>query len=103
MVGAPEAAFLDTAILNLKEIVQPIGPAPGADQDAVLTPREREIANLVRAGKSTAEIARALYISADTVAFHRKNLRRKLGLGGRGTRLASHLSRASPNEVDEIK
>ena len=45
-----------------------------------LTPREREIAGLIRVGRSTSEIAEALYISPSTVSFHRKNLRRKLGL-----------------------
>ena len=42
-------------------------------------------------GRSTSEIAEALYISPSTVSFHRKNLRRKLGLAPRGPRLASHL------------
>ena len=45
-------------------------------------------------GRSTSEIAEALYISPTTVSFHRKNLRRKLGLGTRGPRLASHLGQS---------
>lgn len=91
LADAPEAAFLDTAVRNLRDIVRPFGLVTGASRET-LTRREREIADLVRAGKTTAEIARALYISPDTVAFHRKNLRRKLGLDARGTRLASFLA-----------
>ena len=67
------------------------GAARPADGGAQLTPREREIAGLIRVGSSTSEIAEALYISPSTVSFHRKNLRRKLGLAPRGPRLASHL------------
>jgi PAS domain S-box-containing protein len=88
---APEAAFLDTAMDNLRQIMQPISQSLDSGGGEPLTLREREIAGLIRAGKSSAEIAAALYISTGTVAFHRKNLRRKLGLAVHGPRLASHL------------
>ncbi|MCZ7663007.1 MAG: PAS domain S-box protein [Thermoleophilia bacterium] len=92
IAGTPEAILLDTAVQNLQEIARPFAPGLDSGESGRLTPREREIANLIRAGQSTAEIARALYISPDTVAFHRKNLRRKLRLDTRGTRLASYLA-----------
>ena len=95
LVTTPEAIYLDAAVQALREVVSPLAQAlsPAADADVQLTPREREIAGLIRVGRSTSEIAEALYISPTTVAFHRKNLRRKLGLGPRGPRLASHLGR----------
>jgi PAS domain S-box-containing protein len=99
--GAPEAAFLDSAVSNLRDIVRPFGPSLGIEEATRLTPRERDIAELIRAGKSTDEIARAFYISSDTVAFHRKNLRRKLGLEGRGARLSSYLK--GPADTPEPK
>lgn len=88
---APEAAFLETAMDNLRQIMQPISQSLDSGGGEPLTLREREIAGFIRAGKSSAEIAAALYISTGTVAFHRKNLRRKLGLAPRGPQLASHL------------
>lgn len=45
-----------------------------------LSPREREILQLVAEGKSTKELAHVLSISEKTVAFHKDNLKRKLGL-----------------------
>lgn len=45
-----------------------------------LSARERQILQLVAEGKSRKEIAYALEISEKTVAFHRGNLKHKLGL-----------------------
>lgn len=93
LAAMPETIYLEAAVQSLREVVSPLAQVldSGADPGAQLTPREREIAGLIRVGRSTSEIAEALYISSTTVAFHRKNLRRKLGLGPRGPRLASHL------------
>lgn len=96
LAAAPEAIYLDAATQGLREVVSPLAQVidPAAEAGGQLTPREREIAGLIRAGRSTSEIAEALYISPTTVSFHRKNLRRKLGLAPRGPRLASHLGRS---------
>ncbi len=45
-----------------------------------LTPRQQEIVRMIGRGLSTEEIAAELGLSAHTVNFHRKNIRRKLGL-----------------------
>ncbi len=97
LAGTPESIYLDAAAQALREVVSPFAQAldPAGEGGAQLTPREREIAGLIRQGRSTSEIAEALYISPTTVSFHRKNLRRKLGLGTRGPRLASHLGRSA--------
>jgi len=46
----------------------------------VLTPREREVIQLVAEGKSTKEVAIALSLSVKTAETHRTNLMRKLDL-----------------------
>ena len=46
-----------------------------------LTTREREILQLIAEGRAGKEIAFILSISIKTVAFHRENIKRKLGLG----------------------
>lgn len=45
-----------------------------------LTPRQREVLQLVAEGKSTKEISAALNISVKTVEFHRNNLMDELGI-----------------------
>jgi PAS domain S-box-containing protein len=57
-----------------------------------LTPREIEIATLVKEGKSSKEMSERMGISPKTVAFHRDSLRKKLGLNNKKTNLRSHLS-----------
>jgi DNA-binding NarL/FixJ family response regulator len=45
-----------------------------------LSPREREILQLIVEGRSSAEIGKVLYISPRTVETYRKNLMQKLGV-----------------------
>lgn len=45
-----------------------------------LSAREREVLQLIAEGRAAKEIAHVLSISARTVAFHRENIKRKLGL-----------------------
>ncbi len=96
----PERICLEAAVRNLRELTRPFIGTASQGTDALLTPREREIANLVRLGRTSNEIAEALYISPTTVAHHRKNLRRKLGLPPRGVRLASHLAQSAAIQPD---
>ena len=56
-----------------------------------LTPMEVRVANLVKEGKTNKEISGILYISKNTVLFHRYNIRRKLGLKNKKINLRSHL------------
>jgi Response regulator containing a CheY-like receiver domain and an HTH DNA-binding domain len=46
---------------------------------------------MVRQGKSSQEIADVLGVSVATVSFHRKKLRRKLGLSKNGVNLRTYL------------
>ena len=45
-----------------------------------LSAREREVLQLIAEGRAAKEIAHVLNISLRTVAFHRENIKRKLGL-----------------------
>ena len=92
----PERLEIDALRANLREIVGPFGQrlAEGGG-GASLTRREREVADLVRHGRTSAEIAEALHVSTAAVAFHRANIRRKLGIPKHGPRLATHLESLS--------
>ena len=57
-----------------------------------LSPREIEVCDLVRVGLSIKEIASTLAVSPLTVERHRHNIRRKLGLAGSSTNLATYLA-----------
>jgi DNA-binding NarL/FixJ family response regulator len=51
----------------------PMGPE-------LLTPREADVLEHLRQGRSNAEIALALHVSIETVRTHRRNIYRKLGV-----------------------
>lgn len=51
-----------------------------SSRQCVLTPREREVIQLVAEGKTTKEVALALSLSVKTAETHRTNLMRKLDL-----------------------
>ncbi|MEW6138620.1 MAG: PAS domain S-box protein [Thermodesulfobacteriota bacterium] len=59
--------------------------------DHRLTPREVRICEMIRSGLSSKQIAKIMGISSQTVLVHRKNIRKKLNLGGSGQNLASFL------------
>lgn len=52
----------------------------GEIQSGALTPREREVVQLVTEGKSNKEVAEALRLSVKTVETHRSSIMRKLGI-----------------------
>lgn len=56
--------------------------APGVP----LTPRERQVGELVAEGLSSRQIARRLYVSERTVHAHLRSIYTKTGTGGPGTR-----------------
>ncbi len=60
-----------------------------------LTPTEIRVANLVREGKTTKEIAEFLDSSPSSINIHRFHIRRKLGLIGKETNLGSYLTSLS--------
>ncbi|NTW77835.1 MAG: PAS domain S-box protein, partial [Syntrophaceae bacterium] len=86
-LDAQQQLCLDTIEKNLGDIVSPLLKNM---QQFDLTPREVQIASLIKDGKTTKEIARALGIGEGSIDTHRKNIRKKIGLD-RASNLQSHL------------
>jgi PAS domain S-box-containing protein len=81
---------LETLEANLQEILSPFTQKLLVGYPR-LTPSELQIANLLRQGKSSKEIADELSLSSRTVETHRRNMRTKLGIKDKKTNLRSYL------------
>lgn len=71
---------ISTKVVNRFIRISSSVPLPDTPGDSALTPREREIIQLIAEGFSNKEIADKLFISAKTVKNHRSNLMEKLDL-----------------------
>ena len=85
-----QTAWLELMQNNLEEIVSPFARRLSS-QLLNLTPTEIQVADMVRQGRSSKEIAGLLLVSKRTVDFHRENLRKKLGLKERKDNLRTFL------------
>ncbi|MFZ7111743.1 MAG: PAS domain S-box protein [Desulfatiglandales bacterium] len=75
---------------NLNDIVSPFARRL-LHTFVKLTPTEIQIANFIREGKTTKEIGNLMNSSMRTIEFHRKNIRKKLGIASKRKNLRSHL------------
>ena len=89
---------LDDRSRNLVEIIQQrleeiVSPFLNrlTSLNRMLTPKEIDVAALVREGRTSKEIAELLTISVSGVDFHRKQIRKKLGLTNEKSNLRSYL------------
>jgi PAS domain S-box-containing protein len=85
-----QAGCVNIIETNLNKIVSPFLHRLHS-QYSNFTPREIQIANLIREGKTTKEIAELLNSSQGAIDFHRNNIRHKLGLKNKKTNLRSYL------------
>jgi DNA-binding NarL/FixJ family response regulator len=74
---------LDAALADMlaMSILAPMPPSRASRLE--LTSREREVLELIVAGRSNAEIADALFISPKTASVHVANIKGKLGADSR--------------------
>jgi LuxR family maltose regulon positive regulatory protein len=71
----------DAGILGreLEQVAKALVPAPRVRGGGSLTDRERDVLRLLEKGMSKRDVARALYVSYNTVHSHTKSIYRKLG------------------------
>jgi PAS domain S-box-containing protein len=89
-LDAKQAVHVNVLESNLHDIVSPF-IRNLSSKYLGLTRTEVQIANLVKHGKTTREIAEILNSSHRTVEFHRKNIRKKMGIVNSKVNLRSHL------------
>ncbi len=85
-----EMACLHIIESNLMNIVSPFTRWLSSEYKK-LTPTEIQIANLVREGKTTKEIAQILNLSTRTIDTHRLNIRKKIDIKNKRVNLRSYL------------
>ncbi len=83
-----QSSYLDIMEANLNEIMSPLLHNL---QQINLTPRETQVANLVKEGKTTKEIAQIVGVATDAVNSYRNSIRQKLGLNNKKVNLQSYL------------
>jgi PAS domain S-box-containing protein len=85
-----QTACLDVMTATLDDIVSPfLHKLPL--EFLHLTPSEIQVANLIKHGKTTKEIAQMLVLSQKTVEFYRKRIRKKLGITNKAVNLRTFL------------
>ncbi len=87
-------SYLDLLEGNLENIISPFSRKLSS-QFMRLTSKEIQVANLIKDGKGSKDIAALLNVSTKTVDMYRYRIRLKLGLGNRGINLRSYLSHLS--------
>ena len=82
--------YIDILEQNLKDLTSTFG-IQVSDKHLKLSPREVEIANLIKNGLSSKEIVDMLHISFKTVETHRNRIRKKLGITRKDVNLTTYL------------
>ena len=85
-----DSVYVDIMESNLREIISPFSRKL-ASKYKELTPKEIQIANFIKEGKTSKEMADILNVSKSAIDIHRYRLRNKLGLNNQKVNLRSHL------------
>lgn len=86
-----QRVLVDILRTNIRELTSPFA-SKFSTRLVRLTPVELQIANMVKLGKRSKEIAEILRLSPGTVNVHRKNIRKKLDISHQKTNLQTVLS-----------
>lgn len=89
-LNSTQMAYLDIIKSNLDEVISPFSHRLSTEY-LRMTPKEIDIANLIKQGKTTKEVAFLMKMSKRTVEAHRDRIRRKLGLRHKNINLRTHL------------
>jgi DNA-binding CsgD family transcriptional regulator len=83
-------ALLNVVESNIDSIISPFVRDISL-RFAKLTPMEIQVANLIKQGRTTKQIAELMNLSGRTIETHRKKIRNKIGIGNKKANLRSHL------------
>ena len=93
-MSSQSKAYLEVIASNLEELVSPF--ATNLSSKLVgLTPGQIQIADLIRKGKTSKEIAATLNVSENAVTVQRFKIRKKLNLLNKKVNLRSYLQSLS--------
>jgi DNA-binding NarL/FixJ family response regulator len=85
-----QRVYADIVESRLNDIVSPFLHALRV-QFYNLSPTEVQVADFIRSGKTTKEIAETMHLAESTVDYHRNNIRKKLGISGKKINLRTYL------------
>jgi PAS domain S-box-containing protein len=85
-----QKAYADILESNLNDITSPFSQNISSTFYH-LTPSEIQVANLIKLGRTSKDIAELLNVSHRTIEAHRENIREKIGLKNKKTNLRTHL------------
>jgi DNA-binding CsgD family transcriptional regulator len=85
-----QRAYLEAVEAGLDRITSPLAGRTSSAYSA-LTPKEIEVAKMIRAGRTSNQIAEQMRVTPAAVKFHRNRIREKFGLKNRGANLRSFL------------
>lgn len=85
-----QKVFADILESTLNDVVSPF-VRKLSPQYLKLTPAEIQMANLIKQGKTTKEIADLLNLATSTIDFHRDNIRKKVGIKNKKINLRTYL------------
>lgn len=86
-----QKGYLDIMASTLDDIVSPFLHRLSLEF-LNLTPSEIQVANLVKHGKTSKEIALILNLSEKTIEFYRKRIRKKIGITNQNINLTTYLT-----------
>ena len=93
-LSVEQRIVIDMLTASLKDLTASFSPAVSSLMDK-LTPTEYLVANYVKHGKTTKEIAEVMHLAPGTISIHRKSIRKKLNISQQRINLQAFLYTSS--------